>query len=58
MRLDLQDKQTLSTLLPEEVAVCFLMLRICFPATFLAADTSAGMLDYIGRRWFRGAVRQ
>jgi hypothetical protein len=57
MTLTHRDSQTLASLLPEEIAVAFLMLRIAFPATYITGD-GGGLLDYIGRRWLTNAVMQ
>jgi len=57
MGLTSRDSQTLAMLLPCEAAVAFLLLRLHFPATWLAGE-SGGMIDYIGQRWIVSAVRQ
>lgn len=57
MRLTSRDSETLAMLLPEELALCFVMLKLAFPAAWLMGD-DCGMLDWIGRRWFVEVYRQ
>lgn len=61
MRLDLQDKQTLASLLPEEIALCFIMVKLCFPEVWpgmVANVANWGIVEYIGQRWFRDISAQ
>lgn len=58
MHLTLRDSQTLATLLPEEIAVCFVvLLNMAFPATWMAGECG-GLLDYIGTKFFKAGYIQ
>ena len=61
MRLTQRDSQTLASLLPEEISLCFIMVKLCFPEVWLQLVANVenwGLVEYIGLRWFRDIGEQ
>lgn len=56
-----RDTEILPSLLPEELALCFIMVKLCFPelwSAMIADVANWGIIGYIGRRWFRDTTTQ